>query len=45
MISIGDIYDKDVNFLFGAGASYGLLPTLQLQLPTGDGDGAYFGGA
>ena len=41
MISIGDIYDKDVNFLFGSGASYGLLPTLQLQLPTGDGDGRY----
>lgn len=30
MISLGDIYDKDVNFLFGAGASYGLLPTLRL---------------
>ena len=41
MISIGDIYDKDVNFLFGSGASYGLLPTLQLQLPTGDGDGRF----
>lgn len=37
VISIGDIYDKDVNFLFGSGASYGLLPTLQLQLPNGDG--------
>ncbi|ARK89114.1 SIR2 family protein [Burkholderia pseudomallei] len=36
MISIGDIYDKDVNFLFGSGASYGLLPTLQLQLLNGD---------
>lgn len=37
MISIGDIYDKDVNFLFGSGASAGLLPTLQLQLRNGDG--------
>ncbi|VVO50318.1 hypothetical protein PS838_00256 [Pseudomonas fluorescens] len=37
MISIGDIYDKDVNFLFGSGASFGLLPTLQLQLQNGDG--------
>lgn len=37
MISIGDIYDKDVNFLFGSGASSGLLPTLQLQLRNGDG--------
>ncbi|WP_369934844.1 hypothetical protein [Xanthomonas tesorieronis] len=38
MISIGDIYDKDINFLFGAGASFGVLPTLQLQLKTGVGD-------
>ncbi len=41
MISIGDIYDKDINFLFGSGASYGLLPTLQLKLPIGDGVGHY----
>jgi hypothetical protein len=32
MISLGDIYDKDVNFLFGAGASFGLLPTLSLGI-------------
>jgi hypothetical protein len=37
VISIGDIYDKDVNFLFGSGASFGLLPTLQLQLQSGNG--------
>lgn len=41
MISIGDIYDKDVNFLFGSGASIGLLPTLQLQIRTGVGDARY----
>lgn len=41
MISIGDIYDKDINFLFGSGASTGLLPTLQLQMRTGVGDGRY----
>lgn len=41
MISIGDIYDKDVNFLFGSGASTGLLPTLQLKIRTGEGDGRY----
>ncbi len=41
MISIGEIYDKDVNFLFGSGASCGLLPTLQLQLPRADQDGRY----
>jgi hypothetical protein len=32
MISLEEIYDKDVNFLFGAGASVGLLPTLRLGL-------------
>ncbi|WP_186133397.1 SIR2 family protein [Burkholderia gladioli] len=41
MIAISDIYDKDINFLFGSGASFGLLPTLQLQLQTGDGDARY----
>lgn len=41
MISISDIYDKDINFLFGSGASFGLLPTLQLQLRTEDGDACY----
>ena len=32
MISISDIYDKDLNFLFGSGASSGLFPTLQLKI-------------
>ena len=36
MISISEIYDKDINFLFGSGASSGLLPTLQLQLKNGN---------
>lgn len=35
MISIQDIYNQDINFLFGSGASFGLLPTLQLQVQTG----------
>lgn len=41
MISIGDIYDKDLNFLFGSGASSGLFPTLQLKMRTGVGDTRY----
>lgn len=41
MISIGEIYDKDVNFLFGSGASFGLLPTLQLQMRTGVGEARF----
>lgn len=41
MISIDDIYDKDLNFLIGSGASSGLLPTLQLQMRTGVGDARY----
>ena len=41
MISISEIYDKDINFLFGSGASIGLLPTLQLQMRTGVGDARY----
>jgi len=32
VISLGDIYDKDINFLFGSGASFGLLPTLRLEI-------------
>ncbi len=36
IISIDDIYDKDINFIFGAGASFGVLPTLQLQLRADD---------
>lgn len=30
--SISDIYDKNINFLIGAGASYGLFPTLALNI-------------
>lgn len=41
MISIDAIYDQDINFLFGSGASFGLLPTLQLQLRTGNGNDRY----
>lgn len=41
MIPIGDIYNQDINFLFGSGASFGVLPTLQLQLRKGDGDDRY----
>jgi len=41
VISISEIYDKDINFLFGSGASIGLLPTLQLQMRTGVGDARY----
>ena len=32
MIPLSEIYDKDVNFLLGSGASYGLFPTLQLGI-------------
>lgn len=31
-IKIGDIYDKNLNFLMGSGASYGLFPTLALNI-------------
>lgn len=31
-IKIDDIYDKNINFLIGSGASHGLFPTLALQL-------------
>lgn len=41
MISIEDIYNQDINFLFGSGASSGLLPTLQLQVQTGVNDRRY----
>lgn len=32
MISVHDVYDKNVNFLIGSGASFGLLPTLSLKM-------------
>jgi hypothetical protein len=41
VIPIGDIYNQDINFLFGSGASFGVLPTLQLQLRKGHGDDRY----
>ena len=31
-INKSDIYDKNLNFLLGSGASYGLLPTLALEI-------------
>lgn len=36
-ISPSDIYDKDLNFLFGSGASFGLFPTLALAIQTPEG--------
>lgn len=36
-ISASDVYDKDLNFLFGAGASSGLFPTLALQIKNDQG--------
>ncbi|WP_435235520.1 SIR2 family protein [Psychromonas sp. PT13] len=37
-----DIYEHNLNFLFGAGASYGFLPTLALQLKDADGESYTF---
>jgi len=31
-ININDIYDKNINFLIGSGASYGLFPTLAVNI-------------
>jgi hypothetical protein len=31
-ISLNDIYDKNINFLIGSGASFGLFPTLALKI-------------
>lgn len=36
-ISPSDVYDKDLNFLFGSGASFGLFPTLALGMKKNDG--------
>jgi hypothetical protein len=36
-ISPSDVYDKDLNFLVGSGASYGLFPTLELKIKGDDG--------
>ena len=37
-IKLSEIYDKNINFLIGAGASYGLFPTLELGLKSADGN-------
>jgi hypothetical protein len=37
-INKSDIYDKNLNFLLGSGASHGLLPTLSLELKVNDSD-------
>jgi hypothetical protein len=36
-ISPGEVYDKDLNFLFGSGASFGLFPTLALKIKNDQG--------
>lgn len=36
-LKISDIYDKNLNFLIGSGASFGLFPTLQLSVKGEDG--------
>jgi len=36
-INLIDIYDKDLNFLIGSGASVGLFPTLELKLKDAEG--------
>ncbi|WP_395351834.1 SIR2 family protein [Variovorax sp. UC122_21] len=36
-ISPSDVYDKNLNFLFGSGASFGLFPTLSLGIQTDEG--------
>lgn len=37
-INIADIYDKNLNFLIGSGASHGLFPTLRLSLQSAGGE-------
>jgi hypothetical protein len=37
-ISPSDVYDKDLNFLFGSGASAGLFPTLALKINNDQGE-------
>lgn len=36
-ISPSDVYDKNLNFLFGSGASFGLFPTLSLGIQNAEG--------
>ncbi len=35
-IKLDDIYDKNLNFIFGSGASAGLFPTLYLKIKNGE---------
>lgn len=37
-----DVYEQSLNFLFGAGASYGFLPTLALAIKDADGNAYTF---
>jgi hypothetical protein len=37
-----DVYEQNLNFLFGAGASFGFLPTLALNIKDANGDGYTF---
>lgn len=37
-----DVYEQNLNFLFGAGASYGFLPTLALAIKDADGNAYTF---
>ena len=37
-INLSEVYDKNLNFLFGSGASFGLFPTLALALKDESGD-------
>lgn len=36
-IPFTEIYDKNINFLIGSGASYGIAPTLELEIKQSDG--------
>ena len=38
MIKLDDIYDKNLNFLIGSGASHGMFPTLALKIKGSDGN-------
>jgi hypothetical protein len=37
-INLNDIYDKNINFLIGSGASYGLFPTLSVKVKGPNGE-------
>ena len=40
--SLYDVYEQNINFLFGAGASYGFLPTLALKIKDSEGNPCTF---